>query len=119
MAQRKVGGKTSTRRLRDYDARRREMTDAFNLPPDTRMWVTVRMDSDPDVDDSVSVCARAGQTNTIIPLTLPADLKRTLKALLDEHQGELEHRLKLDLATNLLAAMSGAFDGAEDDEGTE
>jgi hypothetical protein len=115
MAERKVGGRTSARRLRDYDARRRELTAAFNLPDGLRTWVTVRMDSDPETADTANVCAEAGQTRTVKTLELPAGLRRALEAFLAENREELEHQLKLDLATNLLASMSGAFAAGPED----
>jgi hypothetical protein len=46
---------------------------------------------------------------------LPAGLKRELKSFLADHRGDMEHQLKLDLATNLLASMSGAFSDSPED----
>ena len=114
MAERRVGGRTSTRRLRDYEARRRELTDAFNLPDDTRTWVTVRLDDDPETEDRASLSGRAGQTSAKLDFPIPGYLKEALERFRKDHRADLEHQLKLDLATNLLAAMSGAPGPDED-----
>lgn len=114
MAERSVRGRTSARRLRGYEAKRRELTDAFNLPDDTRVWVTVRLDSDPDTEDRINVCGQAGSTNAVVTFDIPAALRKQLEAFLEENRGEMEHQLKMDLATNLLASMSGAFGGDEE-----
>lgn len=115
MAERSVRGQTTARRLRGYEAKRRELTDAFNLPDDTRVWLTVRIDTDPDTEDHISIGGSAGRTNTTVDMEIPADLRRALEKFLDSNRGEMEHQLKMDLATNLLASMSGAF--GEGDEG--
>lgn len=106
MAERK--GRLTTRRLKDYEARRKELVDAFNLPGDLRTWVTVRLDDDEGADDVVTIGAEAGLTKTVVPFPMPAEMRRLLRAFLADHREDLETQLKLDLATNLLAAMSGA-----------
>jgi hypothetical protein len=108
MADRKASSRVRATALRGYEARRRELTDVFNLPEGTREWVTVRFDPNaPDGQEpyTVNVCATAGRTSTVLPIDLEAhgELSRLLQKLLDENRGDLHHQLKLDLATNLMA----------------
>lgn len=108
MAERKNAGRVQATPLRGYDARRRELVDAFNLPEGTREWVTVRYDPDhPDEAQryTLSVCATAGRTSTVVALDPREEgsLAKVLKELLDDNREELHRALKLDLATNLMA----------------
>lgn len=94
--------------LRGYQDRRRELTEAFNLPSDVREWVTVRLDpQNPEETQqhTLNVCAQAGRTSTIVDFDLNdfPDLRKAVEKALDDNRDELHHRLKLDLATNLMA----------------
>lgn len=93
-------------RLADYEARRRELTDAFRLPPDLRTWATVRLDSDEGSEDAVSVGMAGGRTSTVMTVPIPAALRRALQEVLRDHKEELERQLKLDMATNMIALMN-------------
>jgi hypothetical protein len=95
--------KVRSTRLRGYEARIAELTEAFNLPGDLNEFVTLSM-RDGDVD--VKVGASASKTVTSVDVDCPAALKSALKALLDEHRERLHVNLKRDLAVNLLAAMT-------------
>jgi hypothetical protein len=108
------GSRVRARRLNDYESRQRELTSAFVLPDDLRHWMTVRVDDDKDTADAVTLAVTAGRTVTLLTVEVPAEIERALRALLAEHQEELQHRLKLDMATNLLAMMT---EGPGGDEG--
>lgn len=108
MADRKASSRVRATPLRGYEARRRELTDVFNLPEGTREWVTVRFDPDaPEGQEpfTVNICATAGRTSTVMAVDMDkgGELHRALKTLLDENRDDLHHQLKLDLATNLMA----------------
>jgi hypothetical protein len=98
--------RVKTQRLANYEARRGELSDAFRLPPDHRTWVTVRLDRDPGMDDTVSLGIAAGRTSTVMPFPIPAALKRALQEVLRDHKDDLEAQLKLDMATNMIALMN-------------
>jgi hypothetical protein len=109
--QMRSGSRVTARRLRDFEERRRELTEAFVLPKDIRKWVTVRTDDDEETPDRVSVGASAGRTVTVVSYPLPAGLRKELREFLKEHDGDLEHQLKIDMASNLLAMMTGTQAG--------
>lgn len=103
------GSRLRTERVSDYEARLRELTEAFTLPPDMREWVTVRYD--PDADDEtlrfrVTINGMAGRSVASLDVDGTDALSKTLEKLLDDHRDDLQARLKTDLATNLLAAMT-------------
>jgi hypothetical protein len=106
------------RAIKDYDARLRELTEAFNLPDDIREWVTVRHDQDnPDEAAQYRVTLHATAGRTVATLGVPgsADLQRALTGLLKEYQESLHVRLKADLATNLMAGMAAGVPEGNDD----
>jgi hypothetical protein len=108
------------RAIRDYDARLRDLTEAFNLPSDVREWATVRYDPDAEDDTlkyQVVLHATAGRTVATLEVPGAADLQRILVGLLKEYQESLHARLKADLATNLMAGMTaGPVERGDDDE---
>ena len=107
------------RAIKDYDARLKELTEAFNLPDDVREWVTVRHDPDnPDEAAQYRVVLHATAGRTVATLDVPggADLQRALTGLLKEYQESLHVRLKADLATNLMAGMNTPVSGGGDDD---
>jgi hypothetical protein len=107
------GSRVRARKLNDYESRQRELTNAFVLPDDLRYWMTVRVDDDTDTQDVVTLAVTAGRTVTLLTVDVPAEVTRELRSLLAEHQEELQHRLKLDMATNLLAMMTEGPGGEE------
>jgi hypothetical protein len=110
MAERRsVGSNVRARSVRDYQARVRELTDAFNLPGDVREWVTVRFD--PNADDEavkfqVTVHAQAGRTVSHVETDGSGELASAMRDLLKEHRADLHAQLKSDLAVNLMAGIT-------------
>lgn len=105
MAERQGGSRVQTRRMADYEARQAELTSAFVLPDDLRRWVTVRMDDNPDTDDTLTVGVQAGRTTTLLTMPIPGDVRRLLREVIKDNQDKVDSQLKLDLATNMLAFM--------------
>ena len=108
------GSRLASRRLADYEARQRELTEAFVLPDDLRRWATVRVDDDPATPDLVTLAVTAGRTTTLLTVPVPDEVTKALRALLRENQDEIDHRLKMDLATNMLAMMAPGPQGEEE-----
>ena len=110
MAERRsVGSNLRARSVRDYQARVRELTDAFNLPEDVREWVTVRFDPDSD-DESlkfqVTAHAQAGRTVSHVEVDGSGELASSLRDILQGTRGDLHAQLKADLAVNLMAGIT-------------
>lgn len=98
-------------RLRGYEARIAELTEAFNLPDDTQEFVKVTMRGG---EVTVAVGAQASKTTTIVDdVDCPAALKALLKQVLEANRKRLQVSLKRDLAVNLLAAMTDRSDPDE------
>lgn len=117
--ERGVGSNTRVRRIRNYEQRVRELTEAFNLPGDVREWVTVRYD--PDAQDetlrfAVSLHGEAGKTVTTFDLSGQGhgELRKLLQGLLSEHREDLHARLKADLAVNLMAGLTEGPAGGDE-----
>jgi hypothetical protein len=98
-------------RLRGYEARIAQLSEAFNLPPGMPEFVTLSM-RDGKVEAKVG--ATASTTTTSVDVDAPANLRNALKELLAANREELHLALKRDLAMNLLAAMSDPRTGEDD-----
>ena len=103
--------KVRSTRLRGYQRRIAQLSEAFNLPGDLSEFVTVSLRGD-TLD--VKVGGTAGLTTTSVDVKGTGALRDALKTILAANREELHLALKRDLAVNMLAGMTAP--GASDDE---
>lgn len=90
-------------RLRGYEARLAQLSEAFKLPDGMDEFVTVSLRGN-DLD--VKVGATAGATTTSVDVEATGALRDALKTILGQNRDRLHLMLKRDLAVNMLAGMT-------------